>query len=299
MAGENAISYIIYHTSYIIYHISYIIYHISYIIYHISYIIYHISYIIYHISYIIYRISYIIYHISYIIYHISYIIYHISYIIYHISYIIYHIYHISYIISHHITSVTSRHVTSRHVTSRHVTSRHVTSRHVMYNEKAINDFSNRFIDEISIWKTFTYATKQLGFEKVIEHQRNCALAILQERDVFMAKPTGSDVINDYQTISLLQDYMNLVSLKGNWTEMKFALVVTPLISLVKDQTRQLRERNIDVILLFAENSMRLFRRYQDKIPPGQTPLDKIPPRTKSPGQNPPRTKSPPVYFIFY
>ena len=63
-------------------------------------------------------------------------------------------------------------------------------------EKAINDFSNRFIDEISIWKTITYATKQLGSEKVIEHQRNCALAILQERDVFMAKPTGSGVIID-------------------------------------------------------------------------------------------------------
>ena len=63
-------------------------------------------------------------------------------------------------------------------------------------EKAINDFSNRFINEISIWKTIIYATKQLGFEKVIEHQRNCALAILQERDVFMAKPTGSEVIID-------------------------------------------------------------------------------------------------------
>ena len=41
-------------------------------------------------------------------------------------------------------------------------------------EKVINDFSNRFINEISIWKAITYATKQLGFEKVIEDQRNCA-----------------------------------------------------------------------------------------------------------------------------
>ena len=53
-----------------------------------------------------------------------------------------------------------------------------------------NDFSNRFIDEISLSETITYATKQLGFEKVIDHQRNCILAILQEEDVFMAKPTG-------------------------------------------------------------------------------------------------------------
>ena len=52
----------------------------------------------------------------------------------------------------------------------------------------------------------TYATKQHEFEAVIEHQRNCALAILQERDVFMAKPTGSegitDLPNDFPGISL-------------------------------------------------------------------------------------------------
>ena len=63
-------------------------------------------------------------------------------------------------------------------------------------EEAIDDFSNRFIDEISPPKTTTYTTKQPGFEKVIEHQRNCALAILKERDVFMAKPTGSEKISD-------------------------------------------------------------------------------------------------------
>ena len=63
-------------------------------------------------------------------------------------------------------------------------------------EEAINDFSNRFIHEISLSKSITYATKQLGFEKVIEHQRNCTLAILQEKDVFMAKPTGSEGITD-------------------------------------------------------------------------------------------------------
>ena len=66
----------------------------------------------------------------------------------------------------------------------------------MDTEEVINDFSNRFIDEISLSKTIKYATKQLGFEKVIEHQKNCALAILQERDIFMVKPTGSEGITD-------------------------------------------------------------------------------------------------------
>ena len=63
-------------------------------------------------------------------------------------------------------------------------------------EKAINDASNRFIDKISLSKTITYPAKQLGFEKVTEHQRNCALAILQERDVFTANPTISEEIID-------------------------------------------------------------------------------------------------------
>ena len=58
--------------------------------------------------------------------------------------------------------------------------------------------------------------------------------------------------------------MNLVSWKGNWTETKFALVITPLIYLMKGQTRQLREKNVDAISLFVENSIRLFRKLEDK-----------------------------------
>ena len=54
-------------------------------------------------------------------------------------------------------------------------------------EEAINDFCNRFIDEMSLSKTITYATRQLGFEKVIEHQRNRALAILQQRGSLQAQ----------------------------------------------------------------------------------------------------------------
>ena len=105
----------------------------------------------------------------------------------------------------------------------------------------------------------------LDLKKVIEHQRNFALAILQERDVFMANPTGSEGITDLQKmISLAQNYMNLLSSKADWTETKFAPVITSLISLVKDQTRQLRERNVDAIFLFVENSMRLFRKLEDK-----------------------------------
>ena len=50
--------------------------------------------------------------------------------------------------------------------------------------------------------------------------------------------------------------MNLVSSEGNWTKTKFAMV--------KDQKRQLRERNVDAIFLFAENLMRLFRKKEDK-----------------------------------
>ena len=48
--------------------------------------------------------------------------------------------------------------------------------------------------------------------------------------------------------------MNLVYLKGNWTKTKFTPVITRLTSLMKDQRRQLRERNVDATFLFAEKS---------------------------------------------
>ena len=63
-------------------------------------------------------------------------------------------------------------------------------------DEAINDLSNGFIDGILLSKTITYAAKQLGFEKVIKHQRNGALAILHGRDVFVEKPTGSEKMID-------------------------------------------------------------------------------------------------------
>ena len=121
-------------------------------------------------------------------------------------------------------------------------------------EEAINDFSNRCTDKILLSRTITYVSKQLAFEEVIEHQRNCALAILQEIDVFMAKPTGSEGITDLPNDFLSTSLFLLVSSKCNWTETKFTLVITPLISLMKDQTRQLRERDVDAIFMLAENS---------------------------------------------
>ena len=63
-------------------------------------------------------------------------------------------------------------------------------------DEAINDFSNGFIDEISLSKTTTYAAKLLVFEKAIEHQRDDAFAILQGRDEFVMKPTRSEKIID-------------------------------------------------------------------------------------------------------
>ena len=44
-------------------------------------------------------------------------------------------------------------------------------------EEAINDFCNRFINEMSLSKTITYATRQLGFEKVIEHQSSGVVGV--------------------------------------------------------------------------------------------------------------------------
>ena len=78
------------------------------------------------------------------------------------------------------------------------------------------------------------------------------------------KLTGSERITDLPNDFLGTRLRESSFLTGNWTETKFALVITPLISLVKDQTRQLRERNVDAIFLFVENSMGLFRKPEDK-----------------------------------
>ena len=57
----------------------------------------------------------------------------------------------------------------------------------------------------------------------------------------MVKPTGSEEITDLPKDFLEELHESSFS-KGNWTETKLAQAITPLISLVKDQTRQLRER---------------------------------------------------------
>ena len=54
---------------------------------------------------------------------------------------------------------------------------------------SLTDSSTKFCSQNLI---ITYAAKQL----VIKHQRNGALAILQGRDMFVAKPTGSEKIID-------------------------------------------------------------------------------------------------------
>ena len=58
-------------------------------------------------------------------------------------------------------------------------------------DKAIEDFSIGFGDEILLSESITYAAKQHGFEKIEEYPRNDDLSIFQGRDVFLANLTSS------------------------------------------------------------------------------------------------------------
>ena len=58
-------------------------------------------------------------------------------------------------------------------------------------DKAIEDFSIGFGNEILLSESITYAAKQLGFEKIEEYPRNDDLSIFQGRDVFLANLTSS------------------------------------------------------------------------------------------------------------
>ena len=57
---------------------------------------------------------------------------------------------------------------------------------------SLTDLSTKFRYQ----KLYHILPNSLDVKKVTEHQRNCALAVLKERDVFKAKPTGSEKITD-------------------------------------------------------------------------------------------------------
>eukprot|EP00112_Aurelia_sp_Birch-Aquarium-sp1_P017156 Seg3958.4 transcript_id=Seg3958.4/GoldUCD/mRNA.D3Y31 product="ATP-dependent DNA helicase RecQ" protein_id=Seg3958.4/GoldUCD/D3Y31 len=92
----------------------------------------------------------------------------------------------------------------------------------------------------------SFACDKLGYEKLEDFQRNGVLAVLQGQDVFIAAPTGSGKSLIFQLILFAVQE----KLKKEWPKSaelekdNFVLIVSPLISLMRDQVRRLTEKEI-------------------------------------------------------
>ena len=118
------------------------------------------------------------------------------------------------------------------------------------------------VDVVSkLEKAISYACGILGYEKLRDFQKEGVAAVLKDQDVFVAKPTGSGKSLIFQLVPFATDFihkfdsegpgLNLATLKEN--PENFALVVSPLISLMKDQVHQLKEKGITALSLSDEN----------------------------------------------
>ena len=64
-------------------------------------------------------------------------------------------------------------------------------------EEAFDDFCNRFIDEISLSKTITYATRQRGFEKSYRTSKKLRFGHLTRKGKLTGSKGITDLPNDF------------------------------------------------------------------------------------------------------
>lgn len=97
-----------------------------------------------------------------------------------------------------------------------------------------------------------------GYEQFISLQKNVVEHVLQRRDCLVVMPTGGGKSLCYQVPALLFDGLTVV--------------VSPLISLMKDQVDQLRELGVPVALLNSSLSPQDYRRNVERIEAGRAKL---------------------------
>ena len=116
--------------------------------------------------------------------------------------------------------------------------------------------SNNTIDQV-----ITNVGSCLGYEQVKEEQRQGVKAIIDGRDVFVAQPTGYGKSAIYQMAPFVKSTMDLLrdshsdSVSSLLPEINktqnscFALVICPLISLMRDQMQKMTEKGIKALSL--------------------------------------------------
>ena len=111
--------------------------------------------------------------------------------------------------------------------------------------------------EYFIEDAISAAASILGFSQLREHQFSGAMSIISGKDTFVAKPTGSGKSLIYYLVPLATDYIDSKMSDASVTkdDRNFAVVLSPLVSLIKDQMRQLKEKNITALCLEQDSQL--------------------------------------------
>ena len=100
----------------------------------------------------------------------------------------------------------------------------------------MNNYGRRAIQQ-----AISTATEELGYDQLRPRQKKVVEAFLEGRDVFVCLPTGSGKTLCYCILPKVFDLLRRSETDSNQS---LVVVISPLISLMKDQVRSMQERNM-------------------------------------------------------
>ena len=105
--------------------------------------------------------------------------------------------------------------------------------------------------ERSVSDAIKHGMNKLGYQNIRENQRHAVEAYFAGKDVFLCSPTGSGKSFVFEIAPFVLDYKKHG--QRNKTETA-CLVVVPLVSLMMDQVKGLRQRGISAGYLGADST---------------------------------------------
>ena len=95
------------------------------------------------------------------------------------------------------------------------------------------------------------ATERLGFEELKEKQIEALKAFADGKDVFVSLPTGYGKSLCYQILPFLYDALRGCAGRDETRTASIVVVVTPLVSIMKDQVSDLNNRQVSAIHILS------------------------------------------------
>ena len=103
----------------------------------------------------------------------------------------------------------------------------------------------------TITASINYAFLELGYASTTDDQEESIKRFLEGRDVFISLPTGEGKSLCYTTLPYVFDYLKRYLTPATWLS-SIAVVISPLISLMKDQVTKFANRGLKCVYLGAE-----------------------------------------------